>query len=103
MNLEKYYRDENIKYRKLRYMVLPNEAKDILNWLFERFGLNKIPIKFQNRVTWKGEEVVAVFLHPEIHYKLQFRFEKEDLEALTVLHEFTHYYVYTLYEYGNYP
>jgi hypothetical protein len=100
--LESFYKKENIKYRQLRYCLLVYEAKPILKWLFQWYRIKEIPCKFQQRVKWKGEYVVGVFLAPEYHYSLQLRFEKEDMELLTILHEFTHYLYYTKHKWKDY-
>jgi predicted SprT family Zn-dependent metalloprotease len=100
--LEAFYVRENRKYRRLRYIVTPKEAREILNTLFNYFNLKRISIKFQKKVIFEGEEVVGFFSFPEIDMKLCLKFEREELELLTVLHEFTHYLVYSKNKWGTY-
>jgi hypothetical protein len=93
--IEKFYKDENYKYRHLRYVLTVEEAERLLKYLFESYKVEPILLKFQNTLNWDGGPAEGVFICPEVRRgKLELRFNSNEMEALTIIHEFSHYLQY---------
>jgi hypothetical protein len=97
---EDFYDQENFKYRRLRFIVTPEEAQAVLDYLFTYYEFYPIDVKYQKRVMYEGESVEGLFLCPELGYEQQMKFDKVELELLTVLHEFAHYLHYKREKWG---